>query len=255
MSKEIKDEGKVLLAQWLAPKRVGKLVRLGQDFDGGYLINSLDLASSKALVSMGIQEDWSFERDFSLAANVSVKSFDFSVGLISWLKCILRPALRRGKISETLRNFTKPWRFYRFFSGSNVFLRKKIGVGAGCVDLNTALGELEDVFLKIDIEGAEYDIFKQIIEFESRLTGIAMEVHGLPIQLEEFKSFCSALTEMKIIHVHPNTVSGLTPSGEAKVLEVTFSKHFDDAQIEHPLPHPLDMPNSVSTQNYQLVFE
>ena len=49
----------------LRPFKCDHLVRLGQDYDGGYIVNSRDVEKSDILISMGIKDDWSFEMDFS----------------------------------------------------------------------------------------------------------------------------------------------------------------------------------------------
>ena len=44
----------------LRPFKCDQLVRLGQDYDGGYIVNSRDIEKSDILISMGIKDDWSF---------------------------------------------------------------------------------------------------------------------------------------------------------------------------------------------------
>ena len=40
------------------------LIRIGRNHDGGYLIAKVDIEKSDLLISFGISDDWSFERDF-----------------------------------------------------------------------------------------------------------------------------------------------------------------------------------------------
>lgn len=42
---------------------VEDLIRLGKDNDGGYLVTRSSILKATVLVSLGINDDWSFERD------------------------------------------------------------------------------------------------------------------------------------------------------------------------------------------------
>lgn len=243
----------VNLPQWLQPYKSSELVRVGKDYDGGYVISLKDINQSSHLITMGIQEDWSFEEQFSNLNNIPVDSYDFSVGLISWLKCIMRPFYRRFDIVTSFKNIAKPFRFYKFFTGNRKFYKKKIGISRPDCDLASVIGNLRNVYLKIDIEGSEYELLQQILELEHRLTGMAIEFHNLPENLDLLKKFYKNLNKLKIVHVHPNSVSGLTLSNEPKVLELSFSKNHKNEKVS-VLPNQLDMPNSEQTQNIMVKF-
>jgi hypothetical protein len=43
---------------------VKDLIRLAKDNDGGYLVTGPSVLKAAVLVSLGINDDWSFERDF-----------------------------------------------------------------------------------------------------------------------------------------------------------------------------------------------
>ena len=53
-----------MLKKFLKPKYKVDLVRLGNNFDGGYLIPKKVIKKTKTLLSFGLADDWSFERDF-----------------------------------------------------------------------------------------------------------------------------------------------------------------------------------------------
>ena len=54
---------KITLAKFLVPKNKTDLVRFGSKFDGGYLLNEIDLTKSDTLISLGIHENWDFEKE------------------------------------------------------------------------------------------------------------------------------------------------------------------------------------------------
>ena len=53
-----------MLSILLKPKHTYDLIRLGQDNDGGYIVEKQSTKKSKNLVSFGLADDWSFEKDF-----------------------------------------------------------------------------------------------------------------------------------------------------------------------------------------------
>ena len=55
----------VNLPSFLQPYKNKNLIRLGNDYDGGYLVDKNIVRESDALISFGISYDWSFEKIFS----------------------------------------------------------------------------------------------------------------------------------------------------------------------------------------------
>jgi hypothetical protein len=56
----------VPLSKYFKPKFSYDLVRVGKNYDGGYLIDTNSFKKAENLVSLGISDDWSFEKDFYL---------------------------------------------------------------------------------------------------------------------------------------------------------------------------------------------
>ena len=57
-------QNKINLPSFLKYKSARNLTRLGRGNDGGYLIPKEDIERSEILISFGINDDWSFEKDF-----------------------------------------------------------------------------------------------------------------------------------------------------------------------------------------------
>ncbi len=55
------------------------LIRIGKDNDGGYLISKKDLLKSDFLLSLGIYDDWSFEKDFIKKNKIPLHAYDASL--------------------------------------------------------------------------------------------------------------------------------------------------------------------------------
>ena len=89
----------------LKPQFKTELIRLGKNNDGGYLIPKKSLNSSNKLYSFGLDDDYSFEKDFYKKTNVEVVCYDQSVNF----KFFLKPFL--------FGHFSKLFKYlgYRFF--------------------------------------------------------------------------------------------------------------------------------------------
>ena len=72
---------KAKLPKGLRFKTAKDLLRIGKNYDGGYLISSKDLHRSDFLISLGINDDWSFEKDFLNLNRVPLWAFDGSISL------------------------------------------------------------------------------------------------------------------------------------------------------------------------------
>ena len=66
------------------------------------------------------------------------------------------------------------------------------------------------IFLKLDIEGSEWEMISDILEISRYLSGIALEVHNLDINGEKLNELIIRLNHsgLYLIHVHPNNSGG-----------------------------------------------
>ena len=53
----------IKLPIFLKPKKEYNLIRLGKNNGGGYLVSENSIKNSNKLISMGIKDDWTFEKD------------------------------------------------------------------------------------------------------------------------------------------------------------------------------------------------
>lgn len=249
------------------------LIRVGRDKDGGYVIPARLLTCSNSLIAGGIYTDWSFEEEFISKGNI--KSFflvdkDSSVSsqyekLIDYLK------------EKKVSSFSKIYQLMHFFYNIPrlFFIRRKLKkkfIDAYLTfsnsinvqeDRMTSLpsllkrlpGKDEDkaIFLKLDIEGSEWEIIDDIVSLAPFLTGLALEVHDLDQMPEQLDYLINTLSDngLKIVHVHPNNAGGFcNGTSLPRLLELTFlnSKLFNkdelDANLLEPFhyQHHLDRP-------------
>ena len=78
------------LPKSFCPKFKTQLIRLGQSNDGGYNIPQKMLEEAKILFSFGLDEDWSFEKDFKEKTDAKILCFDNSVNNRFWIKRLIR---------------------------------------------------------------------------------------------------------------------------------------------------------------------
>ena len=75
---------------FLKPKKTYKLERIGKDNDGGYLIGSNSIKRTKNLISLGIHDDWSFEKQiFEFNNDIKVFCYDDQTSIKFLIKKIL----------------------------------------------------------------------------------------------------------------------------------------------------------------------
>lgn len=234
------------------------LVRMGQDYDGGYLVSQADIEQSEILIAMGINDDWSFEEDFLNRKKVPVYAYDASVGELQFFKRIIKSTLRILNLKIFLHSVKVFFKYKKFFSQSNVHhIKKFVGLNSESEQHCTFLEVLKEtdsknIFLKIDIEGSEYRFLNDIIANDERISGMVVEFHDCDIHLKEIERFINEL-KLNLVHVHANNFAPIRLDDNLPlVLELTFSK-YADLSSSHRLPHKLDMPNNRYFLDYELI--
>ncbi len=238
----------------LKPKYDYDLVRVGRDNDGGYIVERNSLENAKSLISLGVGDDWSFEEDFlKKNNNINIKCFDDVLDEKFLLKRIIRQLI----FILHNRNFTLlKERIFNFFSFLKIkkkiqFNKKKIFYN----DLKKILSnELENVFIKIDIEGSEYRILDDLLLNQKKIIGLVIEFHDCDLHKEKIYKFLSSFN-LTLVHIHGNNVGERDLNNDITVIELTFSKNPVKIGEINTLPNKLDMPNSDGRREVILNFE
>lgn len=248
---------KAYLPKTFKHKTTKQLVRLGKPNHGGFLVSLNDIKNSDLLISLGLTEEWSFERDFVASKQMPVLAYGVSVGnrylTEHFFKSLL--SIHRPKLAwywlRTLMNYRK------FFRATNTHIEQLIGPKFS--EKYTTLQEVFDsvdsknIYLKIDIEGNEYRILDELIRNQNRITGLVIEFHDCDIHIERIQQFIDAFS-LSIIHIHPNNYAPVrVSSGLPLVLNMTFSAG-QEAEEDCVYPHPLDMPNNPTSEEIQICF-
>jgi methyltransferase FkbM-like protein len=214
---------KELLRPYLL-KEDDRLIRLGRDTDGGYLIPESVCNAAKALVSFGIGDEYSFERDW-VAKNPE------------------NYALMHDHTVELKPKEDRIW-FHPVKATSEVL--GKITIDGPYV-------------LKLDIEGDEYACLSTLRADSHCVAVIIVEFHWIFKHADALRSVVTHLENLgfKIVHVHGNNhgrlVDGFPKTVEATFVNTAFIPVGERFRGKLPLPG-LDFPNNPDAPDYEMDF-
>jgi hypothetical protein len=174
------------------------------------------------------------------------------------------PKLLVGPNKKNLHDALKYFSYRGFFHGRIHHHQSRVWYNhdEDSVTMRDVFGEVPhgEVFLKIDIEGSEYRIIHDIMEFQARIDAMVIEFHDIDIMAGPFDDAIAQIREhFHVVHVHGNNYGGLSPSGFPNLLEVTFqSKRLFDQDPPHfrrtyPV-HGLDARNDPERPDLTLHF-
>lgn len=242
----------MLPAEW-KPRPAGGLIRVGSPGDGGYVVAERAVAATEILVSMGLNDDWTFEADFRARSGARVVCYDPTVDRKFWQLYAVKKLLRLRPVAAL------HYLAYRRFFRQPGVEHRRLWVGydsADGVSLDRVMAEFggKPVFLKIDIEGSEHRILDQIVAHRAALTGLVLEIHDLDLHRDRVARFMAAMTGFTNIFFHANNFAGVDAAGDPIVIEAALMR--DDlvdpaAPGTAPPPAP---PNNPDAPDIQLVF-
>ena len=236
------DEVKQFIHRFKNNFKSVKLLRVGGDGDGGYLMPDI-LQNIDYCFSPGVDFTANFELELSEKYNIKSFMADASVS---------GPPFSN-------KNFS----FLKKFLGNNtneqfITLSDWIKV--------SKINDSNNLILQMDIEGSEYDVLSyEDSQTLARFSSMIIEFHGFHnIFDKNFFRMASSIFEkiyknFVICHVHPNNCSGLaTLKGidVPRVFEVTFIRNDLYQKIKDNnevfLPHKLDIRNIKSSPELRM---
>lgn len=259
----------------LWPQDVGDLIRVGRPYDGGYVVPRCALMAAHFLISVGVNDDWSFERA-SVDLNPALRLIGVDATTTAWyvvrrglrfrveygLACLTGRRAKREFLRTRMPSVFDYWRFWAQHTLIHKMLSRHTSATTvrlqDLMDRTLADGTESRVFLKIDIEGAEYGLLDDIVSAGPRLTGLAMELHDLPAHREQVTRFFAALRpHFVLVHLHANTYDGVDrDTALPKVVEATWlarSLMTEPARDAQVLPRPgLDQPSKYTHRQIPL---
>ncbi len=219
--------------------------RLGPTQDGGYVMPVSVLEKCDALFTYGVGGETRYEEEFSRDYRKPVYMFDHTLP-------------------------EAPYQPHICYQDENVkFFREGLGSEPNCRDFLEHYAEIQktgEVFLKVDIEGGEYDwlLNADIDAMAKVVTGINLEFHWLheePRQ-EKMIAIMKKLNEHFVMnHIHANNWVTMFPLEGRMipiVLEMSFinKRHvekFEPSLLQYPIKG-LDWPNKPDAPDHELTF-
>ena len=147
------------------PYKADGLKRIGNTNDGGYVVHFPSLQYVECLINYGVGYNAEFEKEFNKLTNAEVYAFDPT---IKKLKFFVKK-IKNGEYVNTFKQFIKLLLW--LYKEKNLKNYKIHFIEEGLSAENNELFKSFDyhlsryhlhnkkIFLKIDIEGAEYDVF------------------------------------------------------------------------------------------------
>lgn len=219
--------------------------RIGNKEDGGYIINDLILKNTKRLISIGIGREESFE--------------------LEWAKKF--PTTIIEVYDGTYPCNDLCYKFPERINQNIFYINNDVGYSDNQIPLDTVIDNKNNILLKIDIEGGEYNIFNNLYAYTYKnLTGLILEIHDLYI-LENRKKIVKLINEnfkdLILFHIHGNSWGGtfdlnLNNNQDEKiitkfpnVLELTFiSKDLVESYDIDKNKFPINGLDNTNRNNY-----
>jgi hypothetical protein len=256
-----------MLPKIFKPKNEYDLIRLGQDNDGGYLIEKNSLSDAKSLISFGLSYDWSFEKKFFSIKGCPIHCYDPTIKYSSIKKFSRRSITNLFKIKNLLnKNLLKHnidniflYNDYKkFFSNKVVHYESSIGIGRNKVNFSELINRIKlyPIFLKIDIEGSEYRILDDILKYQDKIAGLVIEFHNVDLHKDIISDFIKKF-DLSLCHIHGQNPSGtdyLDKNNDPIQIEMTFSNTKNILSTNPKIPHLLDQPADFRFQDVKLYF-
>jgi hypothetical protein len=264
--------------EYLKPYK-SDLIRVGPQGDCGYVIPRSVAENTSGMYSIGISTDWEFEAEMAAKnPKLKIQAFDRTSGWTVFAYVALRDLLRgdpsgaekmtiSARFKSALHYLNLSVKFRIFFSGRKKFERKWVRDTSSSkseisfADSIQGLFDKDEVMIKIDIEGGEYELSDSLIECIKRnskkINSVVMEFHDTRARRNEFEYLVQGISSVvPIVHIHGNNCVAVAPDGFPEVVEITFAKDCEENYSDN-LSFPLaglDFPNDKSLPDLSFAF-
>ena len=258
-----------MLPSFLKPYNVKteNLIRIGPKSDGGYIVHKDSINLTKKIITCGLNDDWKFEKSFTKLNNhCFVEAYDHTIDKDFWYQRFKKDIihfflLKKLRLSKIIKMFD--YIDYKiFFKKKNIHFLKKVVRNSKKKDeisLTDIIDNFEDIFLKIDIEGNEYEILPEVTKHSEKIISLIVEFHDIDSNLDKIEKFIIENKFLKLIHIHANNYKDINTNGNPNDIELTFVNKNkinisnERSQKSYPI-HGLDYKNLKRKKDIELKF-
>jgi len=259
-----------MLPKYLKPFHINNenLIRIGPKLDGGYILDKRIVHITKKIITCGLNDDWEFEKHFlKINPSCEVLAYDHTVNKEFWVQRFKKDVLhfflfKKLKLRKILSIF-KYYDYISFFKNKNKHHELKISnenIKNKEITLNEILNDHDNLILKVDIEGDEYNILNQILKNSKKINALLIEFHDIQKNMHLIKNFIEQSNKLKLVHIHANNYPCIDKDIDPSVIELTFTNiekiRFEQIITKKKYPiENLDYKNSHRKDDYTLKFE
>ncbi len=226
--------GKPEELQIFRPYQIEGLRRMGNKYDGGYVIHYPSLRNVDCLVTYGVGYNVKFEEAFQAETGKPVYAFDPTLMKVKYLWQDIKQGLYAHSVLQAAN-------WLKWIGKEKKLEKKQIHlIQEGLANTNSEKFKTLDyhlskynlldkkIFLKIDIEAAEYGIMNEESFYKhfDNVIQMVYEFHWLDSQLEKLLDIMKKIARThSLIHIHANNFGSFFDYHGKQVphvIEVTF---------------------------------
>lgn len=210
------------------PYEVDDLKRVGNKHDGGYVVHMPSLQKVECLLNYGVGYNVSFEKKFSQMTGQPVYAFDPTLSAFSYVK----DELTAGQLYTGSKHLLRwlLWKVQKKRLPSQGICFVEEGVAGSNEGMYKTLAyhikkyglESKKIFLKMDIEGYEYDVLNDdsFYLYIDNMVQMIFEFHYVKERLAELTNIMKRLEQTHtLVHIHGNNNAGTFNYQDKNVLE------------------------------------
>jgi len=255
---------------YLAPIQLKSLIRVGNKRDGGYVLEKNSLKKINFLLSFGLANNFTFEKNFlKLNSESEILIYDHTVNkkkfFLDFIKSIKRMIYFKSNITNIKKKYSELIDYINLIKNPKIN-HYQIKVSNKNTKLENNLDKIfykiksKKILLSIDIEGDEYKILKSINKYHQSIHLLVVEFHQLNKNRVNFEKIIKLLKKkFDIIHIHGNNYTSVCDDGLPVTLEITFrNKVLYPVKIiryvkKFPIKN-LDYPNLENKNDIKFMF-
>tara|TARA_B100001057_G_scaffold321740_1_gene321938 strand:- start:817 stop:1611 length:795 start_codon:yes stop_codon:yes gene_type:complete len=255
---------------YLKPYDENDLIRLGKKGDGGYVISKKSLEKDNCLLTFGMSSDWTFEEDFVKHDSENfVHIYDHTVNLNFFFyrlyKSIKRLFYFKSNFSNICDKTNELIKYFKLNESKinhfkNKISNKKEPISKSLEETIKDTCHKGKIMLKIDIEGDEFEVLKDLNLYSNQIHTLIVEFHELNKNYSKFEMLIKEINKnFYIIHIHGNNITGINEIGLPNTLEISFLNYNlffrENKKTKNKFPiKNLDFPNHNYIKDIEINF-